>query len=81
MQHAASIKLREEAESKGLVKREEDVISYALYPGIAESFLKGVPISQSQNNKDEGKNKNKKENNTKRYKAIVDGKTYEVELL
>lgn len=71
--------LREEAESKGLMKREEDVISYALYPEIAESFLKGVPISQSQDNKDESKNK--KESNVKKYKAIVDGKTYEVELL
>jgi pyruvate carboxylase subunit B len=31
--------LREEAESKNMVKKEEDVVSYALYPEVAESFL------------------------------------------
>jgi len=62
---------REEAEAKGLIKKEEDVISYALYPDIAENFLKGVPVVQN----------NKKEASAKRYKARIDGKVFDVELL
>mgnify|MGYP005818741845 CR=1 FL=1 len=62
---------REEAEAKGLIKKEEDVISYALYPDIAENFLKGVPIVQN----------NKKEGSAQRYKARIDGKVFDVELL
>jgi pyruvate carboxylase subunit B len=34
-------KLKEEAEKAGLIKKEEDVLTYILYPAIAPSFLKG----------------------------------------
>ncbi len=34
-------KMREQAIAEGLVKKEEDVITYILYPAIAPSFLKG----------------------------------------
>jgi pyruvate carboxylase subunit B len=34
-------KLKEEAEKAGLVKKEEDILTYILYPAIAPSFLKG----------------------------------------
>ncbi|MCR3884768.1 MAG: pyruvate carboxylase subunit B, partial [Methanothrix sp.] len=34
-------KMKVEAEGKGLVKREEDVLTYALYPQVAEKFLRG----------------------------------------
>jgi pyruvate carboxylase subunit B len=34
-------KMKEEAEKAGLVKKEEDVLTYILYPAIAPSFLKG----------------------------------------
>ncbi len=34
-------KMKAEAEGKGLVKKEEDVLTYALYPQVAEKFLKG----------------------------------------
>ena len=33
-------KLKEEAEKAGLVKKEEDILTYILYPAIAPSFLK-----------------------------------------
>ncbi len=35
------MKMKEEAEMAGLVKKEEDVLTYILYPAIAPSFLKG----------------------------------------
>jgi pyruvate carboxylase subunit B len=34
-------KMKEEAEKAGLVKKEEDVLTYILYPAIAPTFLKG----------------------------------------
>jgi len=34
-------KMKAEAEKKGLVKTEEDILTYALYPQVAEKFLKG----------------------------------------
>jgi pyruvate carboxylase subunit B len=46
-------KMREEAEKAGLVKKEEDILTYILYPAIAPSFLKGdrvleeIPKKQS----------------------------------
>jgi len=35
------VKMKEEAEKAGLIKKEEDVLTYILYPAIAPSFLKG----------------------------------------
>ncbi len=34
-------RMKAEAEGKGLVKKVEDVLTYALYPQVAEKFLKG----------------------------------------
>lgn len=34
-------KMKGEAEGKGLVRKEEDVLTYALYPQVAEKFLRG----------------------------------------
>jgi pyruvate carboxylase subunit B len=34
-------KMKGEAEKAGLIKREEDILTYILYPAIAPSFLKG----------------------------------------
>ncbi|WAC04280.1 MAG: pyruvate/oxaloacetate carboxyltransferase [Methanoregula sp.] len=34
-------KMKEEAQKAGLVKKEEDVLTYILYPAIAPAFLKG----------------------------------------
>ena len=34
-------KMKKEAEKAGLIKKEEDILTYILYPAIAPSFLKG----------------------------------------
>ncbi len=34
-------KMRQQAESQGLIRKEEDVLTYILYPSVAPSFLKG----------------------------------------
>jgi pyruvate carboxylase subunit B len=36
--------MKEEAEKAGLVKKDEDILTYILYPAIAPSFLKGERI-------------------------------------
>ncbi len=40
------VKMKEEAIKAGLVKKEEDVLTYILYPAIAPSFLKGERIAE-----------------------------------
>jgi pyruvate carboxylase subunit B len=35
------MKMKEEAENAGLIKKEEDILTYILYPAIAPAFLKG----------------------------------------
>ena len=62
--------IKEEAEEKGIIKKEEDVITYALYHGVAEKFLKGMSGASPQ----------KKEEVVK-YRARIENKTYDVELL
>ncbi|WMW25553.1 sodium-extruding oxaloacetate decarboxylase subunit alpha [Methanolobus sediminis] len=49
-------KAKKEAEEMGIVKKEEDILTYALYPAIAPAFLKGeleeeklTPIMESKN--------------------------------
>jgi pyruvate carboxylase subunit B len=39
-------KMKEQAEALGLISREEDVLTYILYPSIAPSFLKGERIAE-----------------------------------
>ena len=40
----AYARMKEEAQKAGLVKKEEDILTYILYPAIAPSFLKGDRI-------------------------------------
>jgi pyruvate carboxylase subunit B len=39
-------KLKAEAEKLGIVKKEEDIITYALYPAVAPRFLKGEAVEE-----------------------------------
>jgi pyruvate carboxylase subunit B len=42
----AYARMKEEAETAGLVKKEEDVLTYILYPAIAPAFLKGGKVPE-----------------------------------
>jgi pyruvate carboxylase subunit B len=42
----AYARMKEEAETAGLVKKEEDVLTYILYPAIAPAFLKGGKVQE-----------------------------------
>lgn len=39
-------KMKEKATSEGLIEKEEDVLTYILYPAIAPSFLKGERVAE-----------------------------------
>ncbi len=39
-------KMKADAESQGLIKKEEDVLTYILYPAIAPAFLKGEKTAE-----------------------------------
>jgi pyruvate carboxylase subunit B len=76
--------MREEAEGKGLVKKEEDVISYALYPDIAERFLKPgekKPNAESQSPNKGQKMEEKISGNKKAYTARIGDEVFQVEIL
>ncbi|MDU9375669.1 Oxaloacetate decarboxylase alpha chain [Methanocorpusculaceae archaeon Sp1] len=40
-------KMKTDAESQGLIKKEEDVLTYILYPAIAPAFLKGEKTAEA----------------------------------
>jgi pyruvate carboxylase subunit B len=39
-------KIKKEAEEQGIVKKEEDILTYALYPSIAPKFLRGEAVEE-----------------------------------
>jgi len=43
----AYAKMKEEAETAGLVKKDEDILTYILYPAIAPAFLKGGKVAEN----------------------------------
>jgi len=46
MLEPAYAKMKEEAESAGLIKKEEDILTYIIYPAIAPAFLKGEKTAE-----------------------------------
>ena len=40
-------KAKKEAEELGIVKKEEDILTYAIYPNVAPKFLKGEAVEES----------------------------------
>ncbi len=41
------VKMKDEAEKAGLVKKEEDILTYIIYPAIAPAFLKGEKTAEA----------------------------------
>lgn len=61
-------KVKKEAEELGIVKKEEDIITYALYPNVAPKFLKGEAKEESlePSEKEEEKLKEEKKEEVKK---------------
>lgn len=47
-------KLRREGQALGILKNEEDLITYALYPRVATNFLRGETVEEALPEEDEG---------------------------
>jgi len=69
--------LKEEAEKLGIIKKEEDLLTYALYPAIAVKFLKGEMREEPLPEKREAEAKEEKGIPTE-YVVEVDGEEFNV---
>ncbi|RAP47194.1 MAG: pyruvate carboxylase subunit B, partial [Methanosphaera sp. rholeuAM74] len=71
-------KARKYVEEEGICKKEEDVLTYALYPKIAEKFLKGEAVAEEI---PEPKTNFTSTNIPTSYDVEVDGETFNVKVL
>lgn len=67
-----------EAEEKGLIKKPEDVLTYAMYPTVAEKFLKGEAVAEEI---PEPKVEYTASSIPTSYDVEVDGETFNVKVL
>lgn len=72
-------KCRKEAEEKGIVKKEEDVLTYALYPQVAVKFLRGETEEEELKPPEDISDKDEPGIPTE-YAVNVDGEVYDVKI-
>ncbi len=72
-------KMKTEAIDAGLIKKEEDVLTYILYPAIAPSFLKGERLAEKIPTKSQKKNSGFEMPES--MQVEVDGETFTVRIL
>jgi len=74
-------KYREEGEEKGIIKKEEDVLTYALYPVVALKFLKGEVEEEPLKPPEEASNGNEEPSGLPtEYSVDVDGEVFDVKI-
>ena len=69
---------RKKLEEENLIKKEEDVLTYAMYPTIAEKFLKGEAVAEEI---PEPKHEYTASNIPNEYDVEVDGEVFSVRIL
>lgn len=74
-------KYRKEAKEKGIVKKEEDVLTYALYPAVALKFLKGEAEEEPLKPPEEPSNEESEPTGLPtEYSVDVDGEVFDVKI-
>ncbi len=73
-------KFRVEGEKLGIIQKEEDVLTYALYPAIAPKFLRGEVIEELLKKPEEPKDMNVPSLPTE-YNVEVDGEVFDVKVI
>lgn len=73
-------KCRREAEEKGIVKKEEDVLTYALYPQVAVKFLRGEIEEEELKPPEEASSKEEPAGLPTEYAVDVDGEVFDVKI-
>lgn len=73
-------KYRKEGKEKGLIKKEEDVLTYALYPAVAIKFLRGEVEEEPLKPPEEPKSDEKPSGLPTEYSVDVDGEVFDVKI-
>jgi pyruvate carboxylase subunit B len=73
-------KYRKEGEEKGLIKKEEDVLTYALYPAVAIKFLRGELEEEPLKPPKEPKSDAQPSGLPTEYSVDVDGEVFDVKI-
>ena len=73
-------KFRKQGEDMGIIRKDEDVLTYALYPAIAPKFLKGEVIEEPLEKPKEDENITAKSLPTE-YNVEVDGELFDVKVV
>ena len=73
-------KFRAEGEKLGIIKKEEDILTYALYPAVAPKFLRGEVIEEPLEKPKEAKSGNTASIPTE-YNVEVDGELFDVKVV
>jgi pyruvate carboxylase subunit B len=73
-------KFRAEGEKMGIIKKDEDILTYALYPSVAPKFLRGEVIEESLEKPKENESSNGSSIPTE-YNVEVDGELFDVKVV
>jgi pyruvate carboxylase subunit B len=73
-------KCRQEAEEKGIIKKEEDVLTYALYPQVAVKFLRGEAEEEELKPPEDAAAKEEPAGIPTEYAVDVDGEVFDVKI-
>ena len=73
--------LKKEAEEMGLVKKEEDILTYALYPAVAPKFLRGEAEEEALEPPKETETPNISDAIPTEYSVEVDGDVFDVKVV
>jgi len=73
-------RLEEEARELGLVKKEEDVLTYALYPQVAPKFLRGDAVEEELTPAVQDAVQAGAQPVYNQFKVVVDGEVFQVEV-
>ncbi|MEN6592522.1 MAG: sodium-extruding oxaloacetate decarboxylase subunit alpha [Methanobacterium sp.] len=71
---------RREAEERGIVKKEEDILTYALYPQVAVKFLRGEIEEEELKPPEEASSKEEPAGLPTEYSVDVDGEVFDVKI-
>jgi len=74
-------KYKEDGEKLGIIKKEEDVLTYALYPSVAPKFLRGEAEEESLKPPMESIPQEKPTGLPTEYSVDVDGEVFDVKVL
>jgi pyruvate carboxylase subunit B len=74
-------KYRKEGEEKGIIKKEEDVLTFALYPAVAPKFLKGEAEEEALTPPLNDSPSEKPASLPSEYQVDVDGESFQVKVV